>query len=65
MNLETFKLGKSQMNSIRGGRNYDCHVSNVDVGGTISEDIEVTANSEESAELSLRAQYPDCYVSCT
>ena len=63
-NLDLFRLTKSQMNVVCGGQVYDCHVSDVDVGGSISLDIEVESSSEEKAEKSLRNKYPRCYVSC-
>lgn len=62
--LDCFRLSKVQMNCVHGGQNYNCHVSNVDVGGTISKDFIVSASSAEKAEIALRQRFSDCYVDC-
>lgn len=72
MNLDPFKLSKSLMNKISGGKSYECHASDVGLNGFyegISFDITLNDFAESStfqdAQDVLQMQLgPDFYISC-
>lgn len=66
--LEAFKMNKTQMNQIEGGKRYKCLISNSEFGGTFVYEY-YEANSEEQAYNQCFFEYgangSGYHISCT